>query len=212
MANGTPESGNSRNERFGASRSAVMRRIKRHVENLNHANARTSARAEYCLIRYYGARAVDSVLKVVDHPNPAVRFRAAWILGETGDPRAFDVLLRLADDPDEGVRYDAVLAFGNLRDVRAIPHLIRMLLEDDPSKPAANAIVKIGLAARPTVEGVLKSGNPSERYSAVFILGHFAADYCDEQALELLRIASKDADPLVALEAADWLSMATRHG
>src|ERR1700722_5011785 len=83
----------------------AKKRIARHIQNLNNCDNEIACRAETSLIRYYGARAIDQLLEVVDHPNPAVRWRAAWTLAHTREPRLFDVILNLGSDPEGDVRY-----------------------------------------------------------------------------------------------------------
>jgi HEAT repeat protein len=147
------------------------------------------------------ARALGELVAACDHPNPVVRFRAVCALGKTRDPRAFETILCLTDDPDERVRYDATLALGELGDMRAAEALLPIWLEDDVSRPAANAIATLGVKALPVVESALRHENARVRHSAVKVLGDSAVDHGDTRSIELLRRSLDDPDEYVRADA-----------
>ena len=177
-----------------------------HIENLNSPDHSTRCRAERCLLRYYVPRAADQLLEVVDHPNPYVRLYAAWVLGHTHDPRAFEPMLRLCDDPDERVRYDATIALGILDDQRAIEPLKALLVLNDDTLPAGNALSRMGPKIVPTLADLLRDGNANVRLTIVNVIGGFATDYGDQHCVEMLKRCRNDPDTGVRENAEYWLS------
>lgn len=165
--------------------------------------------AERYLIRWYGPRATEQLLAECGHPNPVVRYRAAWALGKTRDPRAFEGLLRLTSDEDEGVRYDATLALGELGDERAIPHLHRIWLEDDHTRPAGEALAKMGPRAIPAVEEALRSESTNLRAGALNVLCALAPTG-NRRVFELLNECLNDPDPGIRTDAADQIEEQAR--
>lgn len=189
------------------SSSRQQRRIRYHIENLANADGEASCRAERCLIRYYGARALEPLIEMCEHSIPAARYRAAWALGHTNDPRAFETLVRLTNDPDESVRYDATVALGILGDPRALTPLAEMLRLEDASRPAAYALARLGLQSIPTLERLLADSNACVRLSVVNVLGGFAEEVHDPRSIELLRSIAGDPDEHVRTDVAYWLSL-----
>jgi HEAT repeat protein len=172
---------------------------------LNSADEDVSSKAEMYLMRYYGARALDELIGACNHSNPVVRFRAVWALAHTKDPRIYETILRLTDDPDERVRYDATLAFGVLGDMRAVPQLMRMWPEHDETRPAAEAISKLGVKTLPAVEKVHRGGDVELRREAVNVIGGFAKNDGNKRAIKLLRASLNDPDSIVREDARYWL-------
>jgi HEAT repeat protein len=186
----------------------AKRRIRQHVENLNHADDRVSMRAENYLGRCYGIRALGELVEACGHANPVVRFRAVWLLGHTHAPQAYEAILDLTDDPDERVRYDATLALGILGDIRAIEPLERIWLGNDDSRPGEAALAEIGLPALSAVERVFRCGTQEQRQTAVNILGDWAKMHKNVRCVSLLREAADDDDGNVREDARFWLGEA----
>ncbi len=57
-----------------------------HVANLGSPDQKIARRAEDCLIRYYGSRALEPLIEACADANSQVRDRAVWALGKTHDP------------------------------------------------------------------------------------------------------------------------------
>jgi HEAT repeat protein len=184
---------------------AEKRRIERHITNLNSPEEKVSSRAEVYLIRYYGSRASKPLMEACHHPNPIVRFRAVWALGYTHDPQAYETILHLTDDPEENVRYDATIALGILGDERAIEILTQLFLSNDATRPAADALSRMGIKVVPALMVALDQGNSHVRWSALQVLGNFAKDFGDERCIELLQAYANDPEHEVRENATFWL-------
>jgi HEAT repeat protein len=182
-----------------------IRRIKHHITNLNSPVEKVSSRAEDYLIRYYGSRASEQLMEACLHPNPVVRFRAVWALGYTHDPQAYETILHLMDDHEETVRYDATLALGILGDERAIEVLTRILLSNDETRPAADALSRMGIKAVPALMVALDQGDSPVRWSALQVLGNLAKDFGDVGCIESLQAYANDPDAMVGDNTAFWL-------
>jgi len=186
-------------------------RILRHIANLASGDHDTAIRAEACLIRYYGARALAQLIDACDHPKPEVRYRAVWALAKTSDPRSYDTVLRLTGDPDEEVRYDATLALGKLGDTRAIQPLVAIAREDDVSRPAVDALMDFGLLAIDPYRALLREANPLVRLAATQGLGNIAMKHHSLECVAILKECLEDPDGRVRENARDWLDEELRE-
>ena len=184
---------------------SVEERIRRHIENFANPDLHVSSMAERYMLRHYGVRAIDQLIKACDHTNPMTRLRAAWVLGYTKDPRAYGPILRLTEDPNERVRYDATVALGILGDKRGLQHLLRMYWEDDDTRPAWLAFQKCGPPALPVLKRLLRNRDSSVRVNALNILGDIALNFCDPECLELLKKQLNDPDPEIRADTEFWL-------
>lgn len=180
-------------------------RVRQHIQALNHPDDAVSYRAGQCLIRYYGASALDELLAAWQHPNPVVRYRIAMVLGHTHDVRAIPALTALTNDADEAVRYDATVALGKLGIPEAIPILERLWQKNDDTLPAAQAMSEMGLMALSLVETALESEDANLRGSAIDIIGGWAYEYGDARCTDRLHQHCHDEDDGIREDAAFWL-------
>ncbi len=84
---------------------------------------------------------------------------------------------------------------GQLRDPR-----------ESSRRQAADGLVQLGPAARPWVLRAMRDGDAQVRRRACSILVRTALD-CPEEALAALRVAAKDSDPAVQVNAVDQLEL-----
>ena len=188
-----------------ARRGSTAERIAYHISNLGSPDRTVARRAEFHLMRHYGARALEPLIAACDSPNAQVRYRAVWLLGRTRDPGAYDTILRLTRDPDGEVRYDAALALGSLGDARAVEPLIILLQEPDTEycvdSAAAMGLDRLGVVAVPAVMEVAEHGNGHARVMAISVLGGIGGD----GVAELLTTLASDADEQARVAAEEAL-------
>ena len=155
-------------------------------------------------------RRLDPVLRLAEE---AIRNRAAEHLGRIGDRRAVEPLLYAL--AHEGVRA-AMGALARFKEGRAIPHLVQRLEDPCDRAAAAEALVKFGSAAVPTLAATLTEHRPSKtdealmgierRAEAAWLLGIIG----DQSVIPLLCSCLDDPAPAVQLEAS--LALAALKG
>lgn len=191
------------------SETRAAKRIKEHVANLGNSEGEIARRAEDSLIRYYGSRALESLIEACSDANVQVRDRAVWALGKTRDPRAYETILRLTTDPEGYVRYDAAIALGVLGDERAIVPLIALMQEPDEQhcvdSAAAMGLDRLGQPAVPALLDVLQNSANKARRLAASVLGGIGDRRAVEPLAELLSDSDKDMR-LAAIEALAQIS------
>jgi HEAT repeat protein len=181
------------------------RRIRRHIENLGSSDDNVAIKAEQYLITYYGARALEPLIRACAHENPKVRFRAVWALAWTKDTAAFDTIAKLIIDPDEHVRYDSRIALGIHGDSRALPVLKEACQTPDDMGVAFMGLAKMGLQSLPIYEELLQSESPHLRYCALNCIGSLSEETGDSRCFAHLHHHIHDSDEYVRSDAKFWL-------
>ena len=141
-------------------------------------------------------------------PQRSQRVNAAWILGEVGLASFYQPLLSLLKDTDPMVCQAALAAAVKIRHPKLWPMVMTHITSTDLSasvkNAASSALEAGGLPALSHVETALSQDgwNRDTRQRLVRIAGHIGG----EQAIEMLRSALSDPDPLVRLSVLDALS------
>jgi HEAT repeat protein len=137
-------------------------------------------------------------------PAPPLRAEAAKALAATGAPGAADLVRPLLGDQDPYVRASAAVALGHLGDAQGIETLEQMLNSPvaDTAVMAAEVLGAKGVDVSQVAERALRAENPLTRLSAIPLIERSAP----RRALDLLREAVRDSNPVVRLRAAAILS------
>lgn len=102
------------------------------------------------------------------------RAAAAFRLGDLGAETADDLVVALTD-PDRRVRNAAARSLGRLQAAEAVEALVLALAGGSIARAVAGqALLDIGSAAAPRLEGLLGSHDPGVRAAAVELLGRLA--------------------------------------
>lgn len=116
--------------------------------------------------------AVETLVGALDSSYAEIRAKAAMALGNIQDNSAVEGLIKALNDQIGNVRSLAALSLGRIRDKRAIQGL-QNVLHDQEWKVRINAIEalgKLGEAAVPVLENLVKEKEYSEKERAVKIL------------------------------------------
>lgn len=150
-----------------------------------------------------GAPPVDraSLEPLLADPAPPIRAAAARALASAGGPASADAIRPLLQDPDGFVRASAAVALGEVADPEGLKTLQAMLVSPvgDTALMAAAVLKRRGVDVSAAVERALQDDNPLTRLSAIPLLPDAA------RALDLLRQATQDANPVIRSRAADLL-------
>ena len=127
-------------------------------------------RALGALLEIADARRADTTVidRALQSATPFVRAYAARTAGQVGVRSRATTLRALVADPDSMVAADAAFSLGMLRDSTAVP-VLETALAGPPTVAAAAAwsLAEIGEHARPSLEGVLRAGEPAAALSDV---------------------------------------------
>jgi HEAT repeat protein len=127
------------------------------------------------LLLHHGTE--SRALRGLRQRSPIVRARAAETLGLLGQPTTASALSAVLHDHSSDVRHVAVRAVGLIGDPTAAPMLLMMLdgSHRAPAQAIAQALLRIGPVAAPTLIAALGIGSDAVRAVAVEILGHYQA-------------------------------------
>jgi HEAT repeat protein len=177
-------------------------------------NDRTQPVSSRCVMLHMlgnvgGDEAVKALVAAADEKDPTVRWSAATALGRTGGERAVKTLIVLLNDVVPMVGSAAAEALGHLRDERAVEAIVRLFHGDRPFEGefdyfrSATNVLRMWADVRGKsfheVEPYLYDADRLKRIAAALSLTWLR----DERALEPLRQATRDSDPLVR-HAAMW--------
>jgi HEAT repeat protein len=115
----------------------------------------------------------DQALLNLQHRSMTKRARAAEALGVLGVAEYVEPLLGRLVDPSPDVRQVAARALGSIGEPAAAPALLDVLDSDRtvPAQTVAQALLRIGVAATPTLVSALGSERETVRAVAVEVLG-----------------------------------------
>ena len=131
------------------------------AEGLGAIRGEAAVSALIQVLTLHDARSLDPILRLAEE---AVRNRAAEQLGKIRNRRAVEPLLyALAHG---GVR-EAMGALARYKEERAIPHIVRRLEDPCDRAAAADALLKFGSAAIPSLAATLAEYRPSSTDEAL---------------------------------------------
>jgi len=136
-------------------------------------------------------RAVSPLLAVIDcDASLEIRWAAVLALGEIGSPDAVPFLVPLLRDPNRYLRFGAATALARLgwqpqNNTDTAYHLI--------ARQDWEAVRRLGAAALPQLQDLLRDNDPNSRAVIVSLLGQIG----DPQAQVACQKALKDRDPRV---------------
>lgn len=144
---------------------------------------------------------INGLIKALNYKKDAnVRREAAVYLGSLKDESAASSLINAFKDPDLQIRAVAMRALANIKGDRTIQHLISAFKDPDWNTcllSAATLAIIGGEHVENTLINALKDQDRDMRFVSAFALSKFT----DDKALEALKVASKDPDPVIALSA-----------
>ncbi len=143
--------------------------------------------------------------RLLAHRDWVIRLDAALALGALRDERAFDDVKALLDDPSKGVRAAAADALGSYGTPRA-GEALRSALENenlDARVRAALALARLGDFSGAATLLALAAGAADAPVPIRVRACAALASFDRGEVLPALRLALRDPDPLVALEAVD---------
>ncbi|HKI55360.1 MAG TPA: HEAT repeat domain-containing protein, partial [Anaerolineales bacterium] len=131
-----------------------------------------------------GEEAISSLLDLTRSQDVDSRWWALRTLAQSPLCRTEWLIPFLTDDPAPEIRQCAALGLSQKPDESATQPLVQALNDEDGmvSSLAANALVKIGSAAVPSLIGVVTNGVPSARISALRAL----AEIKDHRAIPIM--------------------------
>lgn len=137
-------------------------RLEEWLRNGEDALLRNASMEAYAAL---GARALESLRRLLRDGDEEMRIFAANLLGEIRDAKAFPDLVSAVRDPDLNVRTASVEALGKLADGRAV-RVLAEIVEDEPwvTMAAIQALGEIGGAA---AVGVLLPFLEKEEYRVI---------------------------------------------
>lgn len=150
-------------------------------------------------------RAVPTLIDLLRDPDATLRTAAAVALGKVQDPRATAALVELVRDPDDLVRWAAVQALEISGDESVVEPLIHALSDEDPylREEAIEALSRIGRERADAGLARTVIYDDDRRIRSIALEKLIAPS---EQALEAVRRALRDEDPMVRSAASSRLS------
>lgn len=171
---------------------STLRRIDGHIHALDSAGKKAAWRAKRILIRYYGVKALESLITASSHTSAQVRSYVVAVLAQTHDSDAYQTILQLSQDTDERVAYNAAIALGTLGDARALEPLVALLCRMESKHhvecAAAIGLGQFGKKAVSSLLPLLDHPNTKVRLLAISVLGKIH----DESTQEILAHLLKD--------------------
>lgn len=130
-----------------------------------------------------GESAVPAILDLTRSPDPDARWWALRVLASSPHSRT-EWLVPFLNDPAAEVRQCAALGLAGRPDESAVPPLVQALSDSDSMviSLAANALVKIGSAAVPSLIDAVEEGSQSRRIHALRAL----AEIRDHRAIPIM--------------------------
>jgi HEAT repeat protein len=145
-----------------------------------------------------GIPAIGKLDNLMKSPQVELRFRAAQTLARISLPESNATLIRALADKDNQVAREAVQALGFQGNVGAVAPLVASLGQPRLGADAANALARIGDAARPALIHTLGSGNS--------IAAFFAAQSLSAQGAYAVPALQKEAETVP--QARTWTAYA----
>ncbi|HYG73944.1 MAG TPA: PVC-type heme-binding CxxCH protein [Planctomycetota bacterium] len=141
--------------------------------------------------------AFDAVLPLLVDEDIEVRSNAARVLGDGKVAKAFDGLIKLLSDTSPRAKYFGAMGLGKLGRKDALQPLLEMIKANTPLDPMlrhAGMMALLGMNDKQLVESLSSDPSPAVRMVSLLAM----------RRLEMPQIARflKDADPLLAIEAA----------
>ncbi|HXF86434.1 MAG TPA: HEAT repeat domain-containing protein [Anaerolineales bacterium] len=172
-----------------------MESLQRLLNELTCGNE-TRAEAAVSQLIQFGEEAIPALLELSRSADVDARWWAVRVLAQM--PHASqrtERLILFLSDPAPEVRQCAALGLGLGADESAIPPLIRALSDEDTMvcSLAANALVKIGSAAVPSLIETVKGGAPSARIHALRAL----AEIRDHRAIPVMMQVMQEGSALL---------------